>query len=350
MKTIEKEFVSQLKELLDERVYSEQNNYFINKLIEIFNNESMDSINIIDFNDLSDLLDYFNYEGYNRGLLIIKILLNNLKIIDSNPYSKIDFMKYRNIYEERGISLEQFILDVKYLISSEEDVELNKYHYEICKMLQSEEKNRLVKVKIAKQIKKAYECLDIDEIVKYFESVNLDKKSIDSVKIYLNSLKEKKVIKDEKPLSMDLKISKVKLGYTNKELKEMAEKLDEILKEIEENNIKISYDEYIRYVNYVLILEEQHQACDADIDCLYDALLIDEKAYSFLILKAKSLLQTNKVIDIQNNLQDISDVESILKICSESDRSDFLELLKGLYENLYHLDAYSHNYERTLKI
>ena len=66
--------------------------------------------------------------------------------------------------------------------------------------------------------------------------------------------------------------------------------------------------------------------------------------------KAKTLLQTNRAIDIRNALQDISDVESILDVCDESDRKDFNLLLKNVYENLYYLTTYNHNYEKTLNI
>ncbi len=346
MKTIEKEFVNQLKELLDSRINNEQNKYYIEKLIEIFNNESMDSINIIDFNDLSSLLDYFNYEGYNRGLLIIKVLINNLKIIDSRPYSKIDFMKYRNIYEERNITLKQFILDIKYLINSE-DVELNKYHYEIFKMLQAEERNRLVKVKIAKKVKEAYDNLDIMFIINYFETLNLKDKDINSVKIYLASLKDKKIDKNS-DISMDLKVNPIKLGYTNKEIKEMDNELNTVLKNINENDLKITYEDYIKYVKYVVILEQDKKACDADIDILYDSLILDNNLYSFLIMKANTLLQTNKAIDIRNTLQDIKDIESIMNSCDEEEKKDFKSLLDSMYENLYYLDSCSHNYERSL--
>ena len=346
MKTIEKEFVNQLKELLNERIYSEQNNYYINKLIEIFNNENMESINLINFNDLSSLLDYFNYEGYNRGLLIIKVLLNNFKIIDSKPYSKINLMKYRNIYESRNISLEQFILDIRNLINGE-DVELNEYRYEIFKMLQNEEKNRLINVRQAKKLKNAYECLNVEEIVNYFKLLNLSEKDIDGVKVYVSSLKSKKVVNNNS-LSMDLKVIPTKLGYTNKEIKKMDDELNAILKEINENNYKLDYDDYLKFVRYVLVLEQNNKACDADIDRLYDALNINKKLYPFLISKAKFLLKTNKAIDIQNILQDINDIENILISCDEKDKNDFQNLLNNMYENLYHLDAYNHVYERSL--
>ena len=348
MKTIEKEFVTNLKNILANKNFSVQNKYFVNRVVDIFNSENMNSINIINLKDFSILLDYFNYEGYNRGLLIVKILINNFKIIDSKPYSKIDFLKYRDIYEKRNIFFEQFILDVKYLINSE-DIELDEYRYEIFRMLQNEEKNRLNNVKEAKKIKEAYENLDIEEIINYFKSINLNEKDIDGVKIYLDNIKEKKQDK-EFVIAMDLKVNPIKLGYNNKEIKEMDNELNYILKEINENDIKISYRDYLKYVKYVLILEKENKACEADIDQLYNALIIDENIYPFLINKAKTLLQTNRAIDIRNALQDISDVESILDVCDESDRKDFNLLLKNVYENLYYLTTYNHNYEKTLNI
>ena len=130
----------------------------------------------------------------------------------------------------------------------------------------------------------------------------------------------------------------------------MDNELNYILKEINENDIKISYRDYLKYVKYVLILEKENKACEADIDQLYNALIIDENIYPFLINKAKTLLQTNRAIDIRNALQDISDVESILDVCDESDRKDFNLLLKNVYENLYYLTTYNHNYEKTLNI
>ena len=347
MKTVEKEFVNHLKKVLVNEKFSIQNKYFVNRVIDIFCSKNMDSINIISLKDFSILLDYFNYEGYNRGLLINKVLINNFKIIDSKPYSKIDFIKYRNIYEKRNISFEQFILDVKYLINSE-DIELNSYHYDIFKMIYSEEQNRLNKVKEIKKVKQAYEDLNILEIIDYFKSINLNEKDIDGIKIYLNSLNDKKQNK-ETIIAMDLKVNPIKLGYSNKEIKEMEKELNYILDEIDEKKIKISYDDYLKYMNYVFILEEENKACDADIDRLYDALIIDENSYSFLVNKANSLLQTKKAIDINNNLQDIKDIESILKICDEKDKEDFKMLLKSLYENLYYLDSINHNYERQLK-
>ena len=348
MKTVEKEFVTNLKNILANKNFSVQNKYFINRVVDIFNSENMYSINIINLKDFSILLDYFNYEGYNRGLLIVKVMINNFKIIDSKPYSKIDFLKYRDIYEKRDISFEQFMLDVKYLINSD-DVELNEYHYEIFKMLHNEEKNRLNNVKEAEKIKDAYENLDVEEIINYFKSINLNEKDIDGVKLYLEKLKEKKH-NNEPNLTMDLKVKPIKLGYSNKEIKEMDNNLNYILKIINENDVKISYKDYLKYVKYVLILEQENKACEADIDKLYDALIIDKNMYPFLINKAKSLLQTNKAIDIQNILQDISDIESILKNCDENDKKDFNILLKNIYENLYYISAYNHNYERELLI
>ena len=346
MKTVEKEFVNHLNNILQNQQISIQNKYFVNRVVDIFNSLNMRSINLINLKDYSILLDHFNYEGYNRGLLIIKVLINNFKIIDSKPYSMIDFMKYKNIYEKRDISFEQFILDVKYLINSD-DVELNSYHYDIFKMLQNEEKSRLIKVKKAREIKLAYDNLDINSIINYFESIGLNKKDIEGVRIYLNSLKVK--CKEPSSIAMDLKVNPIKLGYTKKEIKEMENELNNILKEIDEKNIKITYQEYLHFLKYVFILEDEHKACDADINRLYDALIIDKSIYPFLILKAKSLLQTNKAIDIQNALQDINDVESIIKVCDQKDREDFEILLKDMYENLYCLDSYNHNYERTLK-
>ena len=348
MKTVEKEFVTNLKNILANKNFSVQNKYFINRVVDIFNSENMYSINIINLKDFSILLDYFNYEGYNRGLLIVKVMINNFKIIDSKPYSKIDFLKYRDIYEKRNVSFEQFILDVRQLINSE-DNELDEYRYEIFKMLQSEEKNRINNVKEAKKIKDAYEKLDVEEIINYFKLINLNEKDIDGAKKYLESLKERKH-SNEPTLTMDLKVNPTKLGYTNKEIREMDNELNDILNEINENDIKISYEEYLKYVKYVLILEKEKKACDADIDQLYDALIINENIYPFLINKANSLLNTNKAIDIQNAFQDINDVESILKTCDERDKNDFKLLLKSLYENLYYIVSYNHNYERTLKI
>ena len=346
MKTVEKEFVVNLRSLLAKKEINELNKFYINKIIEIFSNENVDSINIINLNDYSNILDYFNYEGYNRGLLLTKILINNCKIIDSKPYSKINFLKYRSIYEKRNISIEQFLLDVKCLINSEDNF-LDSYRYEIFKMLETEEKSRLKQVQEAKKIKKAYENLDINEIVKYLESINLSKENIDGIKIYLNFLKEKKQIK-EPEISMNLKVNPIKLGYTNKEIKVMNEELNFILQEINENNLKISYEDYLKYVKYVLILEKNNKACDADIDILYDALKFDNKIYPFLIMKAKSLIQTNKGIDIQNVLQDISDIESIMKNCNNEEKEEFKKLLDSMYENLYNLNAYSHSYERII--
>ncbi len=351
MKTIEKEFVTNLKNILANKSVSVQNKYFVTRIIDIFNNNNMDSINIINIKDFSFLMDYFNYESYNRGLLIVKILVNNFKIIDSKPYSKVNFLKYRSIYEKRNISFEQFIMDVKYLINSE-DIKLDEYYYEIFKMLQCEEKNRLNKVKEAKIIKLAYENLNIEKIVKYFEYLNLSEKDIEGVKIYLSTLKDIKAKKQYKGsnLTIDLKVSATKLGYTNKEIKKMNDELNYILKEINENGIKISYEDYLKYVKYALILEEENKACEADIDQLYEALIVDENSYCFIINKANSMLQTNKAIDIQNILQDINDIENILKCCDECDKKDFNFLLKNMYENLYYINAYNHNYERKLLI
>ena len=346
MKTVEKEFVTNLKNILANKNFSVQNKYFVNRVVDIFNSEKMNSINIINLNDFSILLDYFNYEDYNRGLLIVKVMINNFKIIDSKPYSKIDFFKYHDIYEKRNITLEQFILDVKYLINSE-DVELNKYHYEIFKMLQCEEKNRLNNVKEAKKIKDAYDNLDVEEIIKYFKSINLSKKDIDGVKVYLESVKDKKH-SNHLILTMDLKVNPIKLGYTNKEIKDMENKLNNKLKEIDKNKIKITVRDYLKYIKYIIILEKENKACDADIDRLYDALEISEDMYAFLINKAKTLMKTNKSIDIQNILQDIDDVENIMKYCDDKDKNDFNILLKNMYENLYNLEAYNHNYERKL--
>ena len=277
MKTVEKEFVTNLKNILANKNFSVQNKYFVNRVVDIFNSEKMNSINIINLNDFSILLDYFNYEDYNRGLLIVKVMINNFKIIDSKPYSKIDFFKYHDIYEKRNITLEQFILDVKYLINSE-DVELNKYHYEIFKMLQCEEKNRLNNVKEAKKIKDAYDNLDVEEIIKYFKSINLSKKDIDGVKVYLESVKDKKH-SNHLILTMDLKVNPIKLGYTNKEIKDMENKLNNKLKEIDKNKIKITVRDYLKYIKYIIILEKENKACDADIDRLYDALEISEDMY-----------------------------------------------------------------------
>ena len=315
MKTIEKEFVNQLKELLDESVYNEQNNYFVNRLIDIFNNTNMESINLINLKDFSILLDYFNYEGYNRGLLIIKVLINNFQIIDSKPYSKINFHKYHDIYEKRNISFEQFIIDVRNIINSK-DLKLDKYRYDIYKMLQTEENDRLNKVKNAKEIKKAYENFEFDKIINYLISINLNEKDIIGTKLYLNTLKDKKT-SIEKNISMDLKIKPIKLGYTNKEIKDMDKELNNILTAINEKDIKITYQDYLKYVKYVLILEKENKSCDADIERLYEALNVNKELYSFLKLKSQSMLQTNKAIDIENTIQDINDVESILASCDE---------------------------------
>ncbi len=346
MKTVEKEFVGNLRNLLEKKEFSKLSKYYINKIIEIFNNENVDTIDIINLTDYSDILDYFNYEGYNRGLLLSKILINNCKIINSNPYSMINFFKYRDIYEKRNISCEQFLLDVRHLINSE-DKELDSYKYEIYKMLESEEKIRLKQVKEAQKIKKDYENLDIEEIVKYLESINLRQKDIEGIKLYFSFLKEKKLVK-ESVISMDLKVNPIKLGYTNKEIKEFENDLNTILKEINENERKISYEEYLKYVKYVLILEQEKKACDADIDQLYDALYFDNNLYNFLIMKAKSLLQTKKAIDIQNILQDIDDINSIMNNCKEDEKEDFNKLLDNMYLSLYYLDAYNHVYERKL--
>ena len=344
MKTIEKVFVEQIKNILDTEHLSESNYYYLKRLVEIFNNENMISINLINLKDFSFLMDYFDYNGYNRGLLMSKIIINNFKIIDSKPYSKIDFIKYHKIYEERNISLEQFVNDVRNLVNSE-DIELNSYKYEIFKMLQNEEILRLKKVKEAKEIKKAYEDLDIPKITLYLKSLNLSEKDISGVETYLKTLEKKE---ENLNINMDLQVKPVKLGYTKKEIKEMDEELNQVLNDINEHDIKISVKDYLKYVKEVLILEQNNRACDADIDRLYDALDVNSDVYSFLIMKAKSLLTTNKAIDIQNILQDIEDIESIMNKCQGEEKADFQKLLESMYWNLYNLSAYNHTYERSL--
>ena len=348
MKTVEKEFTNDLEKIVNSTELSESNRYFINKVVEILKNESSYDINLINLNNFSELLDSFNYEGYNRGLFIMKMVINNLRIINSKPYSKIDIFKYKDIYLKRNINYQQFIIDVRKAINNAGQThELNEYQYEIFKMLQQEEKNRLIKIKRAKIVQKAYDNLDIDKLLSYFKSINLTDKDIEGLKIYLNSLKEKKENKsNEMTSTFDYRINPVKLGYTNKEIKIMDEELTNILKEIDEKHLKITYEQYLKYVNYVFILEPENKACDADIDRLYDALEIDSKMYSFLISKGNSLLQTNKAIDIKNVLQDIDDIENIILTCSDKDKEEFKILLANMYKSLYYLEAYNHNYER----
>lgn len=348
MKIIEKEFVNNIESLLNKDL-SENNRYFLNKVKEIFNSESCYDINIINLNDFSELLDILEYEGYNRGLLIMKIVVNNFRIIDSKPYSKINISKYQDIFLKRNISDKQFINDVRNLVNycfNNEDIVLDEYQYEIFRMLNLEEKKRLEDVKVARKVKDYYERLDVLELLKYFEKI-LKKKDLDGLKIYLDSLKEKKNTKNDS-INFEYEIKPVKLGYTNKEIRMMLDELNSILKRIDEEEIKINYDEYLYYVKEVLALIPLKKACEADIYKLYDALLINNQLYSFLINKAKFLLNTNISIDIQNILKDINDIESILEFCMEDEKDAFNEYLKSVYYSLYELDSYNYEYERTL--
>ena len=349
MKKIEKNFREELLDLLNNYNLSDSNRYFIKKVIEILNNNCQVDINIINLVDFSVLLDYFDYSNYDRGLLMTKMMVNNFKIIKSQPYSKINIFKYKDIFEKRNISYKQFITDVRNLITSDADeIILDEYRYDILKMFQMEEKNRLNEIKIAKKVKIAYENMNIDEIINYLESIGISEKDVDGGKIYLENLKAKKDSKKESDFSMNLKVTSTKLGYTNKEIKQMDNELTAILNSITEEDRKITYEEYLKYVKYVLVLEAEKKACDADINRLYDALIIDEQIHQFLLDKAQTLLQTNKAIDISDTLQDITDIENILSCCSEEEKHDFKNLLDSVYETLYHLAAYNHVYERTL--
>ena len=349
MKVVEKEFVNKVDDLLNKDL-SENNRYFLSKVKEIFNSESCYDINIININDFSELLDILDYEGYNRGLLIMKVVVNNFRIIDSKPYSKINISKYQDIFLKRNISDKQFIDDVRNLVDycfSNEDIVLDEYQYEIFKMLHLEEKKRLEDVKVARKVKDDYENLNVLELLKYFEKINLKKKDLEGLKIYLDSLKEKKNTKNDS-ISFEYELKPIKLGYTNKEIRMMDDELNSILKRIDEEEVKISYDEYLHYVNDVFALIPLKKACEADINKLYDSLIINENLYSFLVNKAKSLLNSRIAIDILEVLQDINDIESILKFCTDDEKEDFKEYLKSIYYSLYELDSFNYNYERTL--
>ncbi len=350
MKTVEKDFVQKLSDLESKNI-SENNEYYINKIINIINNQNDYNINIINLQDFSQLLDELNYTSYNRGLLMMKIVLNNLKIIESKPYTKINLYKFQDIFLKRNISYEQFIYDVRDLIDyclNNKNCVFDDYRYEILTMLRQEEKNRLEQIEVAKKIKNYWENLDIENLLKYFKSINLNERDLEGLKVYLNYLKEKKDNKSNDEISFDYQIKPTKLGYNKKEINLINNELNYILKKIAREHIKISYQEYLHYVKYVLILEPEKKACDADIDCLYDALSIDEQSYSFLKEKAKILLHTNKAIDIQDVLNDIDEINKIILNCKEKDKTIYHDLLNDFYIYLYHLSSHNHEYERAL--
>ncbi len=349
MNNITNEFVYRLSDFLDKRELSENDYYFTSQLISVLDGSSSNDIKTISLVSFTKFLDAFNYHGYARGYLIFKIMLNNLRIVDSEAYTVINIREYSRIYQSRGIDISKFINDVRELRSYclEGAHPLTSYQQEIFQMLYSEEKKRLLRVKMAKHILDVYHNLSVenmDEILAFLTSEGLSLSDVEDVRVYLNVLIAKH--KKNEVLIEPFGVKSCKLGYTKSDIKAMKSSLDKALSYVHSGGL-INVDDYLKHLKEVLVLKEVSQASDVNIDELFSSLNINADAYDFLVNKARFLLDTNKAIDIRNILSDIEYLNDILK-CEVKEKSDFEQLLNEMYVHLHNVILYDHRYESGL--
>ena len=354
MNKIDKKFINDLNSYPIVHTYN--HNLYIEALKSIFSNEEKEDYNYIDIQDFKETLDLLNYQGYQRGYLIYEILINNTKIINTEPYSTINIKKYYEKIKKYNVSIEVFINTIKlfvieYFIYHKKInyQNLNAYEKDIIAIIQKEEENRLKRVVINQKIKEASENLNsenIKVILNICLSNGFSYQDINALHIYLNTLLNKQLIKEKEPLSLNLDLnnkSETKT-YNMKELKQMEQDLTEMLKSIRKQKAKISLKEYLSQLKNILILESSTDT-SINIDELYNALIIDENTYPFLEAKAQSFLQTNLAIEVNSILEDINQLKEIIKNSKEEEKNEYKIMLNEIYTTLYH-----HNYERNLKL
>ncbi len=351
---------------LTARNHKKSKNENLNILLEALNSKNFKkwSTTIMDLNGdyfsiFSDYLKNENKTSQEEQQFWQEVIQMNFGFIKTSSFSCSSYYQYKEVNQKfLKLIVTKCHYGSSYLDVQNEDV----YPFFKKRILQEEQLRLKFQQDYSKINEWIYTLTDerIAKILQYFEEEGLKdnhteeiiKQLLEEKKQHYESLKIKKeVIKQEKDIDLsglNLKIIPVTPTYTMKDIKRMIDSLDAKIKKVRDGE-KISLTEYLKYLQNILILEQQKQAGEEHIKELFEALQLDWTTYSFIEAKAQSLLPTNLGIDIYPLLKDINDIKDICQTSTnEQEIAEFKNYLYQKYKELHTLLMHNSSYERKI--
>ncbi len=169
--------------------------YIIDNLIDILSNK-LDTQPFLVLEIASSLLSKIQLSPMQRGLILSKILQYNTKVIESKPYSILDYPIYYNANMHMSFSkLKKEVDEIATNLKSNLSKPLTNDQKSLYKLIINSEQNRLNVISFYKIIKQSYKNLNdytINIIIGDALINKLTEYDCECLRIYLNTIKENK--------------------------------------------------------------------------------------------------------------------------------------------------------------